>query len=702
MATCPTCQREIPADAPAGLCPVCAIGLARSNPKNLADLPTRALSGDEAGEVPSPEMLSRLLPQFEIEELIGIGGMGAVYRARQPKLDRLVAIKIMSNKFARQPAFAERFAREARTLARLNHPQIVSVFDFGEVNGFYYLVMEYVDGINLREAIAAGRLPAEEVLQIVQQVCEALQFAHDQGVVHRDIKPENILLDQRGRVKIADFGLAKLSADPQLPVSLTGTRQVLGTFNYMAPEQIEKPGSVDHRADIYSLGVVLYELLTGELPMGRFQLPGETQPRYAPLDQVVARTLEKEPQRRYQQASEVRTAVEEAQSDSRFRPVQPVGGQRPAVAERTPQPFVHSPFVQPASHHTECSVHFRIGNPNTGYKNQTEGLLSLQGSELAIHYTARDPVFNSKLFGHAGEHRLPVTQIVGADFKEGWFSHPLTLKHKSPDDFRGLPSEKRGSLRFQIASEDIDDARSLVNRLRNAIGQPPLPCSLEKPEAMRARIKQRLSWLGIAMALVGLVNTAIFPLLMISLFTFRSEMDLPPPEVMLERVDRPVTSMMVETFDRPLTSAQKGAGSAGALPDNTALKSGMKRSEPAAPHSAEATEQAQGLEDEERQAAKVIEVRDEASRFQVSWASATALILISCGLFFVIGMLVFSGAVCILNLRHWTWAVTMAILCIAPIHPGAVLGGIPVGIWALVELFRYRNRMAFDLPSTGS
>lgn len=694
MATCPNCQREIPADAPAGLCPVCAIGLARSKPRNAADLPTRAFSGEESEDAPSPEMLTRLLPQFQVEELIGIGGMGAVYRARQPKLDRPVALKIMSSQFARQPAFAERFAREARTLARLNHPQIVSVFDFGEVNGLYYLVMEYVDGINLRDAIAAGKLPADEVLQIVQQVCEALQFAHDQGVVHRDIKPENILLDQRGRVKIADFGLAKLTADPQLPVSLTGTRQVLGTFNYMAPEQIEKPGSVDHRADIYSLGVVLYELLTGELPMGRFQLPGEKQPRYAPLDDVVARTLEKEPQRRYQQASEVRTAVEMARSDSRFHPVQPIGGRRPVVAEPVAQPPQPKDSHSPLSKTAEYTVPFRIGNPKTGYGNQTDGMLSLYRDELVIHYTTRDPFFNSRLFGHDGEHHLPLAQIAGAEFQEGWCSHPLTVKHKSPNDFRGLPSEKRGSLRFQIATEDMEEAKRLISHLRNAIGQPPLPFTLDKPEARQARARRRLSWLGIAMGLVGLVNTAIFPLLLIGLFFFRTEVSSLPRSLDLDsdiKIESTSGSSKIKvTIDSSDEQSQN---------EEDSVKSALELAELA---EGDVTTQADTgeVKSDNKQPSDAIEILNDFGLLSTPeeeipvWAQVSSSLLM-----FVIGLLLLTGAHCILSLRHWGWALSMAILCIVPIHIGAILGGIPVGIWALVELSRYSNRTAFNLDS---
>jgi serine/threonine protein kinase len=219
---------------------------------------------------PAPAELGRHFPQLEILQLLGQGGMGAVYQARQTKLDRLVAIKILPPEVARDPAFAERFTREARALARLNHPNIVTVHDFGDVDGLYYFTMEYVNGHNLRDLLQAGALPADQTRAIVPQLCDALQYAHDEGLVHRDIKPENILLDKKGRVKIADFGLARLVGLTPTYLTLTGTHEVMGTLLYMAPEQMKRTHTVDHRADIYSLGVVLYEMLTGELPLGRF------------------------------------------------------------------------------------------------------------------------------------------------------------------------------------------------------------------------------------------------------------------------------------------------------------------------------------------------------------------------------------------------------------------------------------------------
>ncbi len=299
---CPQCGSTIPPDAPGGLCPRCLLVQAAAS-----------TGGDdlsaEARLPPAMHAIAAAFPQLEIVELIGQGGMGAVFKARQPKLNRFVALKILPEGLARQPAFAERFEREGRMLAKLRHPNIVGVYDFGEAGGFYYLLMEFVDGVNLRQAMHSGRITPPEALAIVPKICEALQYAHDEGVLHRDIKPENILLDSKGRVKIADFGIAKF-AGGQESAGLTGTGRALGTPHYMAPEQIETPSDVDHRADIYSLGVVFYELLTGELPLGRFAPPSEKSTADSRIDEIVLRALEKDRDRRQQSAGEVRTQVE--------------------------------------------------------------------------------------------------------------------------------------------------------------------------------------------------------------------------------------------------------------------------------------------------------------------------------------------------------------------------------------------------------
>jgi predicted Ser/Thr protein kinase len=266
---------------------------------------------------PTIEELTAEFPNLEFVRPLGSGGMGAVYLAKQVRLDRPVAVKVLPPDLADDGAFAERFLREARALARLSHPNIVGVFDFGQTpGGLYFFLMEYIEGPTLRQVVASRSADPKQALEIVRQVCDALQFAHDKGVVHRDIKPENILLDSQGRVKIADFGLAKLLGLADTPAgspaagSLTHTRQAMGTPHYMAPEQIVGSRGVDHRADIYSLGVVFYELLTGELPLGRFAPPSRKVHIDVRLDDVVLRTLEAEPDERYQRAGDVRTAVD--------------------------------------------------------------------------------------------------------------------------------------------------------------------------------------------------------------------------------------------------------------------------------------------------------------------------------------------------------------------------------------------------------
>jgi serine/threonine protein kinase len=298
--SCPKCGEPLPPHAPAGICPKCLL---------KAGFPSEPAA---AGFTPpDPAELAAHFPDLEIRELLGKGGMGAVYKAQQQRLDRVVAVKILPTEISDDPAFAERFTREARTLAKLNHPNIVQVHDFGQAGQYFYFVMEYVDGLNLRQMIEAGRLESTEALSIVPDICAALQFAHDVGIVHRDIKPENILIDQHGRVKIADFGLAMLLDREPADVTLTGANQVMGTPHYMAPEQMRGSHTIDHRADIYSLGVVFYELLTGELPIGRFEAPSEKLQVDVRLDQVVLRTLASDPDRRYQHASDVQHDVQQ-------------------------------------------------------------------------------------------------------------------------------------------------------------------------------------------------------------------------------------------------------------------------------------------------------------------------------------------------------------------------------------------------------
>ncbi len=298
-------------------------------------------------EPPNLERIAAAFPQLEILELLGVGGMGAVYKARQKKLDRFVALKILTEAPG-QGDFRERFEREGRLLAKLNHPNILTVYDFGESDGFFYLLMEYVEGVNLRQAMRSERFTPEQALGIIPEICDALSFAHEEGVLHRDIKPENILLNVKGRIKIADFGIGKLkragdeaqrnpriessvqSGDCAEYVSVSGSltrdKEMLGTPFYAAPEQLESAGSVDQRADIYSLGVVFYELLTGELPIGRFAPPSEKSNVSRSIDPIVLKSLEKEREKRQQSAEEMKSEIAAA-TKSGTQPVRSAGDQ---------------------------------------------------------------------------------------------------------------------------------------------------------------------------------------------------------------------------------------------------------------------------------------------------------------------------------------------------------------------------------------
>ncbi|MFM2166116.1 MAG: Serine/threonine-protein kinase PknB, partial [Verrucomicrobiota bacterium] len=338
---CPKCGATIPDGAPQGLCPKCVLLGAATEIQSVAR-PSKAAAPPTVAE------LTVHFPDLEVLELIGAGGMGAVYKARQPKLDRLVALKVLSSDLAGDPAFAERFDREARLLARLNHPNIVTVFDSGVAGPFAYLLMEFVDGVNLRQAMKAGRFTPPEALALVQDICAALKFAHEQGILHRDIKPENILIDSRGQVKIADFGIAKLTGEEgQDLLTLTQRGSVLGSPHYMAPEQFESPGDVDQRADIYSLGVVLYELLTGELPLGRFAPPSKKSAVDARIDEIVMRTLERERELRFQTVGEVKTQMQAASEPQAAREAQNSGN--PAgLPARSAKPLIIWSTLSPA------------------------------------------------------------------------------------------------------------------------------------------------------------------------------------------------------------------------------------------------------------------------------------------------------------------------------------------------------------------
>ena len=250
-----------------------------------------------------------LIPGYRLEALIGQGGMGQVYRATQLSLGRTVAIKLLSTELAKDDSFVARFDKEAAALAALSHPNIVSILDKGRTPETYYLVMEFIDGSSLREVMSSPVLDPAASLRVTLQVCRAMEYAHGRGVIHRDLKPDNVLFDEQagGIPKVSDFGLAAFrDKDTAERFHLTESHIVMGTVAYMAPEQKVDASKADHRADIYSLGLILYELLVGELPSGNFELPSRRKPGLDKrVDLVVARCLKATAEERYQSATEL-------------------------------------------------------------------------------------------------------------------------------------------------------------------------------------------------------------------------------------------------------------------------------------------------------------------------------------------------------------------------------------------------------------
>jgi eukaryotic-like serine/threonine-protein kinase len=260
--------------------------------------------------------------RYELEEVVGHGGMSSVYRAHDSLLERYVALKVLHQQYNEDEDFVERFKREARSVAQLQHPNIVTVIDRGEEDGRQYIVFEFIDGENLKELVVRkGRLDVRDALEIALEVARGLAFAHEHGLVHRDVKPQNVLLNGDGLAKVTDFGIAR-SLDVEHGVTQTGT--VLGSSNYIAPEQASGQ-PVDARTDVYSLGIVLYEMLTGEVPF-----PGESfvavamkhiqEPSPSVLDvrgdiplrvaEMVDRALEKDPEHRFPSMGEFAAEIE--------------------------------------------------------------------------------------------------------------------------------------------------------------------------------------------------------------------------------------------------------------------------------------------------------------------------------------------------------------------------------------------------------
>lgn len=459
---CPQCNSPLSSDQ---ACPQCLLQLGLSKSKT----PVIELDG-----MPSPAELSQYFPQLEIQGIIGFGGMGAIYRARQTMLERDVAIKLIARDISQDPMFSERFEREAKALAKLSHPNIVTVYDFGRTeNSMAYLIMEYVDGINMREAISSMSFETNEILDYMAKMCQALQYAHDKGIIHRDIKPENVLLGEDGSLKIVDFGIAKTANDPlNQRTNLTRTRQVLGTPHYVAPEQIEAPEMVDHRIDLYSLGVLFYELLTGKLPVGHFEPPSMLNPRVSPqVDAVVIRALQRQPARRFQSANEFLAAVQSCRVDS-------VPVIEPIQSSSSPQRF---------------SVPFSFDS-SQGMVN-VRGMVHATHSKLTIEFRN---IYVGLVRGNLLTLDIPREKLMKVELKPGTFHPTLTIIADAVSTLGNFPESETGCVRLGIKRRDYELARRVVSVLQlENTALPPSAETLWKPDTARTTLSVLLIFLGI-------------------------------------------------------------------------------------------------------------------------------------------------------------------------------------------------------------
>ena len=344
--SCPHCAQRISLDAEvlrslSGLshfeCPTCAsavqVPTQQASLGGLAadHLLARAMETPQplgnGWEAPEPQELDASLGgRYRITNFLGRGGMGAVYRGVDTRLDRAVAIKVLPIENTDHPVTLARFEQEAKAMASLDHPHTVKVFDFGTTaEGHVYIVMEYVDGRDLRALRQSGELSLAQALELISQVCAALHYAHERGIVHRDVKPANILVTRDGRAKVADFGVARIVQAEGGRIAgeaFTETGNVVGTPDYMAPEQ-RTGQKVDRRADLYALGVMLYEFLTGALPRGSWPLPSETVAVDARLDEIVLRALQEKPAARYQYAAEFKLDLDWVKVTTGGQPLPP-------------------------------------------------------------------------------------------------------------------------------------------------------------------------------------------------------------------------------------------------------------------------------------------------------------------------------------------------------------------------------------------
>ena len=407
-------------------------------------------------------MVGKRLSHYRIEEKIGAGGMGVVYRAHDEQLDRDVAIKVLPSRSLADETTQKRFRREALSLARLNHPNVATVHEFGSQDGIDFLVTEYISGIAMDARLAAGPLPVAEVFRLGLQLAQGLAAAHQQGIVHRDLKPGNLRLTRDGRLKILDFGLAQFMPQPSdlgLTVTVTTSQETTGTLPYMAPEQLRAEGA-DARCDVWAAGAVLYEMATGKRPFPQTNAPllidailnrpfdpaSQLNPEVPPiLDEVIRKALAKDPSQRYQTGGELAVALELPVSTG-TAPVFPAPA--PVPAKRA-KPYLASALIVVLLAAASAAYLFMYRKKETGSAPPT----ATRRRSIAV-------LGFKNLSGNPDKSWLSTA-----------ISEMMTTELSQGDELRTIPGESVAQMRMSLAIPDADSySQQTLNRIRQNLG----------------------------------------------------------------------------------------------------------------------------------------------------------------------------------------------------------------------------------------
>src|ERR1700687_70012 len=408
-------------------------------------------------------MIGKKLSHYRIEEKIGAGGMGVVYRAHDEQLDRDVAIKVLPSRSLADETTQKRFRREALSLARLNHPNVATVHEFGSQDGIDFLVTEYISGIAMDARLAAGPLPVAEVFRLGLQLAQGLAAAHQQGIVHRDLKPGNLRLTRDGRLKILDFGLAQFMPQPSdlgLTVTVTKSQETTGTLPYMAPEQL-RGESADARCDVWAGGAVRYEMATGRRPCPQTNAPllidailnrpfdpaSRLNPEVPPvLDEVIRKALAKDPSQRYQTGGELAVALELPVSTG-TAPVFPAPA-FPAPPKRA-KPYLASALIVALLAAASAAYLFMHRKKDAG--------------------STPPPAMRRRSIAVLGFNNL------SGNPEKSWLSTALselmTTELSQGDELRTIPGESVAQMRMSLAIPDADSySQQTLNRIRQNLG----------------------------------------------------------------------------------------------------------------------------------------------------------------------------------------------------------------------------------------